>query len=207
MPRPQLEEILNRIHELQNQLEYELEQLLEEKRARFRYQLERGRVRFDEGVRELQERYRTGVWQYLRNARPVHILTAPVIYSVVFPLLLMDLVITLYQQVCFRAYGVPLVCRADYLVIDRQHLAYLNAIEKINCMYCGYANGLIEYIREIIARTEQYWCPIKHARRVTTRHSRVEYFSDYGDAGAYREQLIKLRQELRNERQDGASAE
>ncbi len=199
MSRVKLEEILDRIYGLQIQMELEFNRLLAEKRALFRYNLKKGRVIFDEGVHKLQRRYRTGLWRYLRDAQFVHILTAPVIYSVVFPLLLLDLAIFFYQQICFRAYGIPLVRRADYVVIDRQHLAYLNVIEKFNCVYCGYGNGLIEYVREVIARTEQYWCPIKHARRTPNPHNRSEKFVDYGDVEAYRKKAEELRKALREE--------
>ena len=61
--------------------------------------------------------------------------------------------------------------RRDYFVFDRHHLAYLNAIEKLNCAYCSYANGLVAYVREIAGRTEQFWCPIKHARRAIGAHA------------------------------------
>lgn len=199
MPRYKIDEILDHIHKLQLQLEQEFEQLLFEKRAQFKYTLKKGRVIFDEGVHKFNQRYRTGIWVYLRNARLVHLLTAPVIYSVVFPLFLLDLAIFFYQQICFRVYGIPLVKRANYLVIDRQHLGYLNAIEKLNCVYCGYGNGLIEYVREVVARTEQYWCPIKHARRTPNPHSRVEDFADYGDVEVYQEKLRQLRKALRGE--------
>jgi hypothetical protein len=33
-------------------------------------------------------------------------------------------------------------------------LAYLNTIEKVGCIYCSYANGLLGLITEIAARTE-----------------------------------------------------
>ena len=36
----------------------------------------------------------------------------------------------------------------------------------INCIYRSYANGLCSYVTEVAARTEQHWCPIKHARRL-----------------------------------------
>ena len=198
MSRPNLEEILSRISGLQEQLEQEFERLWEEKRAHFKYTLKKGRVIFDEGIHELQQRYRTGIWVYLRSARLAHILIAPVIYSVFLPLLLLDLAIFVYQQICFRVYGVPRVKRSDYIVIDRQSLAYLNWIEKFNCMYCGYSSGLIEYIGEVIAQTEQYWCPIKHAQRTPNPHHRTQYFADYGDAGAYQDKQEQLRRELRS---------
>ncbi len=60
------------------------------------------------------------------------------------------------------------------------------ALEKLNCAYCSYANGVIAYVREIAGRTEQYWCPIKHARRAIGAYSHYAQFHDYGDAGGFR---------------------
>jgi hypothetical protein len=91
------------------------------------------------------------------------------------------------------AWGVRLVRRRDYFALDRHTLAYLNAIEKINCLYCSYVNGLIAYVHEIAARTEQYWCPIRHARRVRGAHQRYAAFAPCGDAWAYRRRLPMLR--------------
>ena len=113
------------------------------------------------------------------------------------PLALADLWITLYQWLCFPVFGVPLVRRRDYFAIDRYKLGYLNAIEKVNCTYCSYATGMIAYIREIAARTEQYWCPIKHARTIPAPHGRYRRFVEYGDAHGYRDGLPALRRGLR----------
>lgn len=46
------------------------------------------------------------------------------------------------------------------MIFDRGHLAYLKAIEKLNCMYCSYANGVI------------------------AAHDHYAAFFDYGDAEA-----------------------
>lgn len=192
----QIDDILVRLHELQEELEQEIDQLLSEKREQFRYTLEQGKVRFEQGVRALQSHQKLDVLPYLRAARLGHILSAPVIYSLIVPFVLLDITVSFYQQVCFRVYGIPRVARGDYFVIDRQHLAYLNAIEKFNCIYCGYCNGLIEYTREISARTEQYWCPIKHARRTPDPHRLVERFVDYGDADTYRDRLRSIQKEI-----------
>jgi hypothetical protein len=81
------------------------------------------------------------------------------------------------------------VRRSDYLVFDRHHLSYLNGLEKLNCAYCSYANGLLAYAREIAGRTELHWCPIKHARRVLGAHGTYHEFDDYGDAEAYQWRL------------------
>jgi hypothetical protein len=121
------------------------------------------------------------------------VLTAPVIYAGIVPLLLLDLFVSIFHAVCFPIYGIAKIRRADYLVFDRHHLAYLNALEKLNCAYCSYANGLIAYAREIASRTEQYWCPIKHARRVIDAHARYAMFDDYGDAEAFQKRLEKWR--------------
>jgi hypothetical protein len=93
-------------------------------------------------------------------------------------------------------YKIPDVRRSDYIVIDRQSLRYLNPIEKINCVYCGYFTGLISYVQEIAARTEQYWCPIKHARKLGSIHSRYYKFVDYGDHLDYQKRLAELREDF-----------
>ena len=77
--------------------------------------------------------------------------------------------------------------------MDRNKLQYLNALEGINCLYCSYGNGVLAYAVEIAGRTEQHWCPIRHARRVQNVHDRYENFLPYGDAAAYRKELDKVR--------------
>jgi len=193
--KTKLDEILERIKAAQHELEQEVDRLLAEKRQQFRYSLHRGKVVFERNVRRWQRQQRTGVWRYLRKAPLAYLLSAPVIYSMIVPLVILDLSVTIYQHICFRIYGIPLVRRSDYLFIDRHYLPYLNMIEKVNCVYCGYGNGLIEYAREITARTEQFWCPIKHARRTPDPHRHTEKFFDYGDAEAWKQGLEKVRQD------------
>lgn len=188
-----LDSILERLHTIQAELDSEIDRLSKETADKFSYTLKRGRVRFEAGIRTWQQRRKTGLWIYVRDARLAHVLSAPLIYSLLLPIIWLDAAATLYQHVCFRIYGIPVVTRSDFVVVDRQYLAYLNIIEKLNCMYCGYANGVIAYTREIAARTEQFWCPIKHARRSADPHTRSRYFADYGDADAYQNSLETLR--------------
>lgn len=131
---------------------------------------------------------KTSLWKHIRTARPLVILSVPLIYTCAIPFLLLDLFVTIYQAVCFPIYGVPKVRRQNYLIFDRGRLAYLNAIEKVGCVYCSYANGLLAYIAEIAARTEQRFCPIKHAHPPAQLHTRYPRFLPYGDARAYRAQ-------------------
>jgi hypothetical protein len=132
-------------------------------------------------------RHKRSSWKHLRSTRLLVILSSPLIYACVVPFLLVDASVALYQFVCFPIYGIPKVRRKDYLIFDRGRLAYLNTIEKVGCIYCSYANGLLAMITEIAARTEQHFCPIKHAHRVAQAHSRYQKFLPYGDARAYRE--------------------
>jgi hypothetical protein len=181
-------------------LERELEAEINRRRAQWRYRTEAGRVRFEHEVRLAHRRLKQGIPRFLRESSIPNLLTAPLIYSLVVPIALLDAWISLYQTICFRAYGIACVRRSNYVVIDRQHLAYLNAIEKLNCVYCGYANGVFAYVREIAGRTEQYWCPIRHASRVRGPHQHYRHFVDYGDADGYRRRLIPLRHQLQDKR-------
>lgn len=183
------EQILSRMRELQDQLEDDFARRREE----FRYRIENGRVVFEREARRRHREFRIRLSDFLRRTRPMTVITAPVIYSLIVPFVLLDLFVTIYQRVCFPAYGIQRVRRAEFIRIDRHHLAYLNALQKLNCIYCGYCNGLIAYVQEIAGRTEAYWCPIKHAARVGVQHAYYAQFIDYGDAENFEPGLCKMR--------------
>ena len=177
-------------------LEEDIQLEFDKKRDDFRFVLDKRRIRFSEEVASLQRSSKTGLLRYLTGASLLNYLVAPVIYAGWVPLLLLDLCLFVYQAVCFPVYRIPKVRRSEYLALDRGDLPYLNALEQFNCFYCGYANGMAAYFREIAARTEQYWCPIKHARRITAAHERYPGFFEYGDAESYRLGLERLRDAL-----------
>jgi hypothetical protein len=187
-----INDLIIRIRELEEEVEREIAS----RRVQFHFTLEDRRVRFEREVLAQHRRLKTGVLRYLAQARLRNLISAPFIYAVFLPLLLVDLAVTGYQGLCFPLYGIPRVRRRDYFIFDRNSLAYLNIIEKFNCAYCAYATGLANYVKEIVGRTEQYWCPIKHARRVLDVHSRYERFVDFGDAEAYRAELEAIRQDF-----------
>ena len=182
-------------------LEAELNAALEEQRSRLRYQFEGKRVVFEQAIREAHQRVKLGVFRWLLTVRPQNYLTMPIIYGAAAPLLLFDLSVSLYQLLCFPVYGIPRVKRADYIVYDHQHLAYLNVFEKTHCLYCSYAVGMLAYAGEIVARTEQYFCPIKHARKVVAAHSRYDAFLEYGDGEDFQRRLEEFRKALAEEEQ------
>lgn len=177
-------------------LERELAMELQKKQEEFFYQIHKKKVRFQREIRQEHRHLMKAIRSYLGAARPLAIVTAPVMWSCLLPVLLMDLMITISQAVCFPVYGIPKVCRGDYIVLDRHHLSYLNFIERMNCVFCGYFNGVVAYAREVAARTEQHWCPIKHARRVGDIHSRYKFFFDYGDGKRYRQAIETVRRDF-----------
>ena len=123
-------------------------------------------------------------------------LVLPLIYSLLLPFALLDLWVQAYQAICFRLLDLRRVRRRDYFVVDRPLLPYLNPIQKANCAYCGYVNGLVAFTREVAGRTEQYWCPIKHKGRSRIQHRRQRRFAPYDDAASFARLLPQLRQEL-----------
>ena len=178
-------------------LEDELRDKLHEQETRVLYELEGHRVRFRTSVKEAHDRMREALLPYLGRSSWRSYASAPFIYSLIIPFVLLDIFVSVYQAICFRLYRIPRVKRSRYVIMDRQHLHYLNSLQRFNCVYCGYANGVIAYGREVASRTEQYWCPIKHARRVTGYHSRYANFLDYGDGEDFEGKLQALREELR----------
>lgn len=177
-------------------LEKELTEEVQRKEDEFFYSIRGKKVYFEEEIKRQHRKYATKFYLYFFHARFFNILTTPLIWACLPPALFLDLLVSMYHALCFPVYGIPKVKRSEYIVLDRQALKYLNLIEKINCSYCGYFTGLIAYVQEISARTEQYWCPIKHARRIASIHSRYGKFLEYGDAEAYQSHHEALRNDF-----------
>jgi hypothetical protein len=183
-------------------LEHDLEAEFAKQRAGLRYGLEHGRIVFEAEVARRHRELRRSLAGYLAGARPLVVITAPLIYSLIVPFVVVDLWVSLYQAICFRVYGIPQVKRGRYIILDRAGLPYLNALEKLNCAYCSYVNGIVAYVREVGSRTEQYWCPIKHAKRLLGAHPRYAAFQDYGDGENYAAHLEAGRAALGSEQDE-----
>lgn len=186
-------------------LEDELRQTLSEREHKVFFQMNGKRIEFESAVKARHRQLRMGLLRWLVSSRPQNWLSAPFIYAVFVPFVLLDLFVSLYHAVCFPLYGIPKVRRADYFAFDRHHLGYLNSLEKLNCTYCAYANGLLAYVTEVTARTEQYWCPIKHAHKVLGTHLRYPRFTAFGDGEHYQSELKALRKDFRREAREAAA--
>lgn len=190
-----MRQILNQI----NELELEIQSEISDQKNRWLYQIKGKRIEFEYSIKEKHRSLKVGVFRWFLTVRPQNYITAPIIYGLAVPIVLFDLCIMFYQFTCFPIYGIARVRRAEYFSFDHRHLAYLNVIEKFDCIYCSYGNGLMAYVSEVFARTEQYFCPIKHAQRVAGNHARYQNFLDYGDAADLHKKLEDIRIALINE--------
>ncbi len=181
----QIKQIIAKIEALQD----ELEQAYDKHKKDFGFTIEKHKVRFQQQELTLQKSFKRFLITYVVKARILVFLTAPVIYSLILPLALLDLFVTIYQAICFPAYKMEKVKRRGYIVFDRHKLGYLNLLEKLNCAYCSYGNGVLAYASEVAARTESYWCPIKHAQKLTANHRHYQDFAEFGDAENYLAEL------------------
>ena len=193
----QIKKIVDKIYELDE----ELRSLLYEQQSQFYYKIAGKRIEFEKSIRKAHKKLKTSWFYWLITVSPRHLLSGPFIYGLIIPLLIFDIGVSVYQSVCFRLYGISLVKRSNHIIFDHQHLAYLNIFEKFHCLYCSYATGLISYAREIASRTEQYWCPIKHAHKLVDVHHRYADFLDFGNAEDYQKNIVEIRKKLQNEKQ------
>lgn len=180
-----IDDLLQRIRALEDELETEMARAAE----KFRYTVAERKVLFEKSVTDYHRRLRKHWVRFITDASLKVLLVSPIIYSMIFPLLLLDAALFIYQTLCFPMYGIKKARRSDFVVIDRHYLSYLNIFERVNCAFCGYANGVIALAREVGARTENYWCPIKHARRIGDAHGFYNTFEEYGDADGWRNRM------------------
>jgi hypothetical protein len=184
-----LDVLLDQVRHLEKEMVGEARKMETE----FCYTVHAKAVQFTDAAKARHRRLRLGIPDYILHSRFLVLVTSPFIWMCAIPIAAADLLGTVYQTICFPIYGIPHVRRSDYLAFDRHHLTYLNFLEKASCEYCAYVNGILGYLTEIAARTEQHWCPIKHAGCVKCAHSRYKKFIEYGDAEKYRKQIEVIR--------------
>jgi hypothetical protein len=187
-----IKEIIAEIEAMKVKLGEEISQ----QESHISYEIQNGYVKFEKDVLEKQKENMKDLLAWFREIPLLHLLTSPLIYAMVIPAILFDLILFLYQQVVFRVFKFKFLKRNDYIVFDRHYLGYLNPIEKLNCMYCSYFNGLMHYASAIAGRTELYFCPIKHAKKIAYKHEYYDDFLAYGDEDKYQKKLQALRDTL-----------
>lgn len=181
--KSKISDILREIEIKKEELKKEYEKL----KNKYSFEVIKNRIIFSKKAQDEQKKQKKSLLQTLFTAQVREILSIPFIYCMIIPALILDLFLFIFQQTAFRLYNIPLVKRSDYIVYDRKHLSYLNLLEKLNCLYCSYVNGLFSFAVEVGGRTEKYWCPIKHARKLKTMHEWQKHFADYGDAEGFKQ--------------------
>jgi hypothetical protein len=167
-----------------------------EQESHISYEIQNGYVKFEKDVLQKQKENMKNLLAYFSEEPLLHFLTAPIMYGMVIPAILLDVIIFIYQQVVFRIFKVKFLKRSDYIVFDRHYLGYLNPIEKFNCLYCSYINGLLQYASAVAGRTEFYFCPIKHAKKIAYQNDYYHEYLMYGDEDGYHDKLQELRKKF-----------
>lgn len=167
-----IEELLASIKVLEKELRHEIQRICIDT-----YVIRDRTVRFKDEIKARHKEQAMRLFDYLRHVKLKHVPSAPLIWLCVFPALFMGLIVSLFQAICFYLYGIPKVRRRDYFIIDRQYLGYGT---------------------EIATRTEQYWCPIKHASQLKVEHSRYKRFLEYGDSEQFRASAGSVRSDFRD---------
>ncbi len=183
-----IRDMMNDIEEMKKKLLSEIQR--HEKNVS--YEIQNGYVRFEKEVVKKQKENMKNILAYLKDIPLLHFMSSPIIYGMIIPAVLFDMILFAYQNIIFRIYKFEFVKRSDYIIFDRHYLGYLNFIEKLNCMYCSYFNGLMHYAAAIAGRTELYFCPIKHAKKIVYEHTHYKDFLVYGD-DEYQNKLKELR--------------
>jgi len=160
------------------------------------YEVHDGYIKFENEVLAKQKRNMKSLLSWFREVPLLHFLAAPIIYGMIIPSVLFDMAIFIYQNIVFRIFKFEFIKRSDYIIFDHQYLGYLNPIEKLNCLYCSYVNGLMQYSSAVAGRTELFFCPIKHAKKVAGEHNYYNEFLSYGDGEEYQKKLKELRRKF-----------
>jgi len=100
------------------------------------------------------------------------------IWSAIIPIIIIDLYANIYQSIYFTIQGIPKIKRSDYINYDRWNLSKLTFTQKISCIYCDYANGIVAWFKAIVNQTEVYSCAIKNKYEMPGRNHHVS-FAEY----------------------------
>jgi len=105
-------------------------------------------------------------------------LAALTIYSMIIPVIILDIWTTVYQSIYFSILDIPKIKKSDYIMYDRWQLNKLNILQRFNCVYCEYVNGLLAWAKGVSNQTEIYSCAIKHSAIRRGQNNQVDFY-DY----------------------------
>lgn len=182
-----IKQLQEKIDELETSLQKEYSRLAE----KYGFSVKQKRIEFIKNFRDRNKTFRIPAWRHTIPVNIRHLIALPLIYFMVIPVLILDFFVTLYNWTALPLYRIPIVKRSEFIVYDRQFLDYLNFLQKVACLYCTYANGVIAYAVEIGGRTERYWCPIKAANKPKVHNDWYNDYADYGNPEEWNEKFNK----------------
>ncbi len=94
---------------------------------------------------------------------PKRLILILTIYPIVLFFLFTDFLIWWYQTIYFGILDIPKLPRHKYIIMGRYKLPGLSRMQRLNCGYCEYANGVIQWLKAVANQTEIYSCAIKYA--------------------------------------------
>ncbi len=168
-------------------------------KEKYEFKIEWKRIIWNKN-REIElKKDKKSAWDSIFSATVRELISFPFIWMMLLPAFFLDLCLFIYQNTAIRLYKIPLAKRNDYIVFDRAQLAYLNWIQKIDCIYCSYFNWLMQYAVEVAWRTEKYWCPIKHATKIKWSHDWEKHFAEYWDSEKFKKVFWSIEEYKKNE--------
>ena len=182
-----IKKIIEKIENLNESLQEEYKSMSD----KYGFSIKKRKVIFLQKFKKRNKEFRIPTWKYAIPKNIRHIISMPFIYMMIVPAGLLDLFLIMYNRTALPLYRISPVKRSDHFIYDRQFLDYLNIIQKINCFYCSYVNGLFSFASEIGAQTERYWCPLKAAKNPKFHHSLYKEFADYGNPEEWNEKFNK----------------
>ena len=185
---------INKILEDIRKKKQELVSEYENAKEKYGFKIEGRKIIWNNGKIKELKKSKKSAWETIFTAEIREIISFPFIWFMLIPTIILDICLFIYQNTAIRLYKIPLAKRSDYVVFDRKQLAYLNWIQKLDCIYCSYVNGLFQYAVEVAWRTEKYWCPIKHAKKKAWTHDWEEHFADYGDVEGFKETFCSVKE-------------
>jgi len=183
------EELSKEYEEIKKKYEKKKEEFSKDYNAfkeKYEFKIDWKRIIWNKNREKELKKDKKSAWDSLFSATVREIISFPFIWMMLIPAIFLDICLFIYQNTAIRLYKIPLAKRSDYIVFDRAQLAYLNWIQKIDCIYCSYFNWLMQYAVEVAWRTEKYWCPIKHATKKHWTHNREKFFAEYWDSKEFK---------------------
>lgn len=125
-----------------------------------------------------------------------YLLSTPFIYGMIVPMLFFHILIEIYHRVCFYLYDMEYIDYRNHFRFDRHRIGGISPLQKFNCIYCEYGNGLASFTKEVIGKTEAFWCPIKHEDSPESPHAYYQQFMEYGNGRNFEEKRETVREKL-----------